>query len=575
METRNTKSTAEIGVESQAQPLRLSGMAAPELEFDLSTEIEQLRTKESRGRVPGRSSVTLVRQHDLRVILILMKANQRLGEHRAEGRISIQTIAGRICVHLQGRKIDLPAGRFLALQRGQHHDVESPEESAFLLIITWPAEKRDRECPARSLFSRDFSRQKLPAPTHEHNHMHLQNHTLHTDSTVPSTAPMDKNQPAVKTSGPAPQTTVMNHMTIVSRLLLNAERDQTPEAGAANREEARAALARFDQADFPALVKFAGDHHVLVRAFEIFSGLANGKTTEAVENGILGQALATLDHERARIAHALLALEKICSEFEAQGLRIVVIKTLDHWPDLGSDLDLYTDADPAAVRRIMTQDFQAVPEERSWGDRLAGKWNFKVPGLPELVEFHVGRLGQTGEHVALARDLIERAEYIQIGGRRFCVPAPPDRLMISTLQRMYRHFYFRLCDIVDTVHLLEHRHVDFPALRASAMKSGIWPGTATYLTIASDYLTQTCGRSLALPSFVWSASQFGGDEVTFRKGFLRVPIMPHSVNLFASQFASTAGSRNLRGAARLSLLPWLATAAAVCYKLSGSDKGIW
>jgi hypothetical protein len=147
--------------------------------------------------------------------------------------------------------------------------------------------------------------------------------------------------------------------------------------------------------------------------------------------------------------------------------------------------------------------------------------------------------------------------------------------MISTLQRMYRHFYFRLCDIVDSVDLLEHRHVDFGKLRSSAEKSGIWPGTATYLTIASDYLTQYCGRSLALPSFVWSASQFGGEEVTFRKGFLRVPIMPHSVNLFASQLASTAGSRNLRGTARLSLLPWLATAAAVCYKLSGSDKGIW
>lgn len=390
-----------------------------------------------------------------------------------------------------------------------------------------------------------------------------------------SSAPMDKNTQAPKAPGSPPQPAVMNHLTIISRLLLNAGRDRSREGSIAYREEARAALARFDQADFPALVKFASDHHVLVRAFEIFSELQNGETTAAAENGILGQVTATLDHERARITHALFVLEKICSEFEAQGLRIVVIKTLDHWPDLGSDLDLCTDANPADVRRIMTHGFQAVAEERSWGDRLAGKWNFRVPGLPELVEFHVGRLGQTGEHVELAKNVIDRAEYIRLGGHRFCVPAPPDRLMISTLQRMYRHFYFRLCDIVDTVHLLEHRHVDFRALRASAEKSGIWPGTATYLTIASDYLTQYCGRSLALPSFVWSASQFGGEQVTFRKGFLRVPIMPHSVHLFAAQFASTAGSRNLRGTARLSLLPWLATAAAVCYKLSGSDKGIW
>jgi quercetin dioxygenase-like cupin family protein len=141
METRNMKSPAATttDVESRPQPLQ-PRVAGPELEFDLSREIEQLRTRESWGCMPGRSSLTLVRQRDLRVILISMKANQRMGEHRADGRIAIQTIAGRICVHLQSRKIDLSAGRFLALQCGQHHDVESLEESAFLLIITWPAE---------------------------------------------------------------------------------------------------------------------------------------------------------------------------------------------------------------------------------------------------------------------------------------------------------------------------------------------------------------------------------------------------------------------------------------------------
>ena len=98
--------------------------------------------------------------------------------------------------------------------------------------------------------------------------MHLQDPTLHTDGTVP----MDKNQPTVTTPGPA-HAPIMNHLTLISRLLLNAGRDRTPEGVAANRAEANAALARFDQADFPALVKFAGDHHVLVRIFEIFSGL--------------------------------------------------------------------------------------------------------------------------------------------------------------------------------------------------------------------------------------------------------------------------------------------------------------
>ena len=67
-----------------------------------------------------------------------MKAGTRMGEHRAEGRISIHTLQGRICVHLRDQKLELPAGRLLALDCGLHHDVEALEESAFLLTISWP-----------------------------------------------------------------------------------------------------------------------------------------------------------------------------------------------------------------------------------------------------------------------------------------------------------------------------------------------------------------------------------------------------------------------------------------------------
>jgi len=124
--------------ESRAHLTRLPGLADPVQQFDLAKEIEQLRTKESWGRETGRSSETLVKQQDFRVVLILMKANTRMDEHRAEGRISIHTLHGRICVHVQDQKLELPAGRLLALDCGLHHDVEALEESAFLLTISWP-----------------------------------------------------------------------------------------------------------------------------------------------------------------------------------------------------------------------------------------------------------------------------------------------------------------------------------------------------------------------------------------------------------------------------------------------------
>ena len=123
---------------SRVHLTRLPGLADPVLQFDLAKEIEQLRTKESWGRETGRSSETLAKQEDFRVILILMKANTRMREHRAEGRIAIHTLQGQIRVHLRDQKLELPAGHLLALDCGIPHDVEALDESAFLLTIAWP-----------------------------------------------------------------------------------------------------------------------------------------------------------------------------------------------------------------------------------------------------------------------------------------------------------------------------------------------------------------------------------------------------------------------------------------------------
>jgi quercetin dioxygenase-like cupin family protein len=111
------------------------------LQFDLFKEIEALRKQDSWQRETGRSSTTLVKQQqDFRIVLVLMKADTRMRGHQADARISIQVLSGRIRIHLEGHSIGLTAGGLLALDCGLRHDVESLQESAFLLTISWPKE---------------------------------------------------------------------------------------------------------------------------------------------------------------------------------------------------------------------------------------------------------------------------------------------------------------------------------------------------------------------------------------------------------------------------------------------------
>ena len=122
---------------------RLPGLAEPLLQIDLERELQQLRREDSWQRETGRSSKTLAKYPDFRIVLILMKSGTRMRQHRAEGRISIQQLKGQVCIHLADRKVNVSAGHLLVLDCGVLHDVEALEESALLLTISWRREKSD------------------------------------------------------------------------------------------------------------------------------------------------------------------------------------------------------------------------------------------------------------------------------------------------------------------------------------------------------------------------------------------------------------------------------------------------
>lgn len=108
------------------------------LAFDLGAEIKRLR--EENAWQGGRDSKTLVKNEDCRIVLTVLQSGALLHEHRASGRISVQTVSGHIHMHVGDKTFDLPAGHLLSLGRAVPHDVRALEDSAFLLTLVWPEE---------------------------------------------------------------------------------------------------------------------------------------------------------------------------------------------------------------------------------------------------------------------------------------------------------------------------------------------------------------------------------------------------------------------------------------------------
>jgi hypothetical protein len=359
-------------------------------------------------------------------------------------------------------------------------------------------------------------------------------------------------------------------LALLSQLLLRSADDTVAISDAAARNASiSGAISAFTADDFDELWSLANSHHVIARTFTRLhqAMVASGHDRAQWIN-------ESIVKENARIQHALSFLAPICDALKEVG-DVIVIKSLDHWPDLGNDLDLYANAEPSDVVAVMAKRFQAKPDARSWGDRLANKWNFVIPGLPELVEVHISRLGQTGEQVAITNSLVSRSSLVHFDGKPFRVPAAEDRLIISTLQRMYRHFYLRLCDVADNARLVESGAIDYAYLKNLAQSAGLWDGLATYLLTISGYVETYRGTGLPLPSLVTDAAHFGNELVYFKRKFLRIPIFPQAARFYASEWKRLLLNGDLQSTFRLSLLPPLAAAAAIEMKMTGSDKGIW
>ncbi len=134
--TRNT--AVHKPLESASTLNRLPHLADTLLHFNLSDELRRLREEDSWTRGSGRSSKTLAKYPDFRIVLVLMKPGSEMKEHHADARISIQTIQGRIRLQRPDQALELSSGELMCLESGIAHDVRAIEESAFLITVSWP-----------------------------------------------------------------------------------------------------------------------------------------------------------------------------------------------------------------------------------------------------------------------------------------------------------------------------------------------------------------------------------------------------------------------------------------------------
>ena len=278
-------------------------------------------------------------------------------------------------------------------------------------------------------------------------------------------------------------------------------------------------------------------------------------------------------HRHLEICYEMAS--KVNEVFESRSQRVMVIKTFDNPPDLGHDLDLYTDLGPRETDELILPNFEAKKTERTLSEVLADKRNYDVPGKVVL-EIHCGRLGQVGEDEILCRELIQRRTRVEKNGYSAYVPKLEHAVVLRTMQRMYRHFRIRLADVINTVSEGERGDFDWAYLREFTERAGLYRGVVYFVNYVRALCRRT-GYDFEVPAEFYRNSSFEKNHelpILSRGTHYRFSRGAVAGGLYLSKMVTNARALNAGAVARTSLVFPLAALRMVVFKVVGKDV-VW
>jgi quercetin dioxygenase-like cupin family protein len=109
----------------------------PLMSFSIPDEIAAMKSSEQ-WSATRRGAKTLLKNNDLRIVLVVLSAGMAIHEHHAEGAISVSVAQGAIRFKAEGKEQVLRDGGLLALAPEVPHEVEALEDCAFVLTVAQP-----------------------------------------------------------------------------------------------------------------------------------------------------------------------------------------------------------------------------------------------------------------------------------------------------------------------------------------------------------------------------------------------------------------------------------------------------
>ncbi len=309
-----------------------------------------------------------------------------------------------------------------------------------------------------------------------------------------------------------------------------------------------------DDIDWTELRRVGERGAVLVRLSEAVRRRGETPPTALAEQAALA---------RGRTERCLQLVRHLESACRVVGLPHAFLKIAERYPDFGSDIDLLIPvhgltSDPLLLSRL-PEPLTACPLKRGLRGRLTAATSYLIGDA--VLDLHHGRLGVFGEQEHLPQVLLRRTRSVTCGEVDLQAPSPEDHLLLIALHQVYTRPACRLADVYWTLKTLrEPAAIAWVYVEAAARWLGLGPAVASYLRYVDGIHQDLFHQKIVTGEILGRLDQATADALPTAD--YRFPQTAESGRIYLQQFRAALMAHDWRSAARLSMLPVVAAAAA-------------
>ncbi len=248
-------------------------------------------------------------------------------------------------------------------------------------------------------------------------------------------------------------------------------------------------------------------------------------------------------------------------------INFTFIKTPDNFPDFGHDVDILCLENAKQIKHIFLSKGFSL-QKQGLAEKIAEKLNFNYKNSCNI-EVHCARLGAMGEHKEICQYILTNKTKIDLEGIRIWAPDYNSRIFLIVLQRMYRHFNIRACDVINVIKWYNQKLINPQQTIQIAKQFGIHYGTILFFQFVNEIYKQIHNQNLFDdPILAQKRCVFFSNKLI---RFNRKTLVPY---VFLKKILWDISHLKLNPLLREMLIPPIATIAIINLKVF-KKGGIW